>query len=84
MKTLRELVIDRILSYCSIVVGRPAEDWEGEFTYFWLGEYDDQRPCWQHVQTTRENAPVAYRAALDSLSDEDLLDLYNRAHQAMM
>lgn len=84
MKTLRELVIDGIRSYCPIVVGRPAEVWEREFTYFWLGEYDDQRPRWQHVQTTRENAPVAYRAALESLSDEDLLGLYNDAYQAMM
>jgi len=64
MKTLRELVIDGIRSN-----GDP---------YFWRGEYDRQ-PCWQHVKTARENAEVAFKAALESLSDEDLYDLFNRA-----
>lgn len=72
--TLRELIIRDIRNDDFL------QDEESDDTWccFWLKEYDDQRPCWQHVQTTRENAQQAYQAALESLSDEELYLLNRR------
>ena len=66
--TLRELIIHYLRQY----------EMGDTLDYFWYGEYDAQLPCWRHVETTREEAPAAYKGALESLSDEDLWNLSGR------